>query len=170
MSWAAARPATRTHIVNPADALARRHDVDGDETLDLGAVVYVTGTLPWPVTSGGHLRTLGNLKALAAIAPTHLVAFPTEPGERPPIELASTTIWPVAAATRLGRLRHRLVATVRRRHPYVQRLMSQGGLEALGQVIENHRGADDRCRVALLPGRRRCVPLAGPALRRGRRR
>jgi glycosyltransferase involved in cell wall biosynthesis len=127
---------TETRIVNRADALARRHDVDGDGALDLGAVVYVTGTLPWPVTSGGHLRTLGNLKALVAIAPTHLVAFPTEPGERPPIELASTTIWPVAAATRLGRLRHRLVATVRRRHPYVQRLMSQGGLEALSQVIE----------------------------------
>jgi glycosyltransferase involved in cell wall biosynthesis len=108
----------------------------GDEAIDPGPVVYVTGTLPWPAMSGGHLRTLGNLRALAAIAPTHLVAFPTEPGERPPIQLASATIRPVAAATRLGRFYHRLVAIVRRRHPYVERLISQGGMETLGQVIE----------------------------------
>ena len=77
-----------------------------------GPIVYVTATLPWPPTSGGHLRTAANLVALAALAPTHLVAFPIVPREAtPPIELGSLTVVPLARPGALARIGYRIAAT-----------------------------------------------------------
>lgn len=107
-----------------------------------GPIVYVTATLPWPPTSGGHLRTAANLAALAALAPTHLVAFPVVPRKAtPPIELGSFTVVPLARPGPLARIGYRIAATARAGHPYLERFRRRGGLAALGRLLDEVRPA-----------------------------
>lgn len=109
---------------------------------DRGPIVYVTATLPWPSTSGGHLRTAANLGALSAMAATHLVAFPLAPGVAAcPPSLASLRVVPLARPPAPARVAYRLAATARRSHPYLERFRRRGGLEALRRMLDEIRPA-----------------------------
>lgn len=105
----------------------------------MGPVTYVTASLPWPVTSGGHLRTLANLAALSAIAPTHLIAFPFGPGGSPSLPLASTLIHPVRSARAGEKLRNRVTSGLSGTNPYLERFRRQGGLSVLTRALDGTR-------------------------------
>jgi glycosyltransferase involved in cell wall biosynthesis len=101
------------------------------------AIVYVTATLPWPTTSGGHLRTAANLSALAELAPTHLAAFPFDTREAaPPIALASMTIARLPSPDPPARIGYRVAATLQASHPYLERFRRRGGLDTLRRLLD----------------------------------
>lgn len=108
---------------------------DDGVPVPLPPIVYVTATPPWPITSGGRIRTAANLDALSGLGPCHLVAFPPAPFESTalPLEtrLASLSIHVVERPGPVTRLSQRLESLAHLAHPYVTRWKHAGGPEVL---------------------------------------
>lgn len=114
-------------------------DGDGD---DGGGFLLVLADPPWPADSGGDLRNVAIHRSLSAIGRTRTVVFPLRRAvdrALSPVDLVSYPMpLPSGRAARVGL---RLRATIRRRHPFTQRLIEGAAGAVLRREIETFRPA-----------------------------
>src|SRR5690242_17965606 len=105
-------------VIEEATRLDGRDDAAGQ----VPSVLAVTSELPWPLNTGGHLRTFHLLQALARRLRVRLVT-PVQAGEEEALEVLSVcgfAVTPASVGPRVGwREGLRALAAASRREPYV---------------------------------------------------